>query len=303
MKPRFNLLQLTSLVFTFFLVMAVSCTKENSGDDTAEQEEIQASTVTAESDAEAEVIYSEVFDDAMGANNDVGMADVGIAGRTSEGSPDLRPMGCFTVTVTTPPNTFPARVVIDFGTSPCLGLDGHTRMGKIIITYTARLVTAGAVAEATFENFYFDSTKVQGTHRTTNTSNGTLDRSFKIEVINGKLTHYNGNFIEWNTVKTIAQIEGLATPFMPLDDILKITGSSRGKAKRGNLLVAWESNVVEPLIKKFRCRWINRGRIRSVRANMASNSPWIALLDFGNGACDNQATLTINGVPHQITLR
>lgn len=304
MKPRFNLPQLVSVIFLSFLVIAVSCTRENSGDDSAEQEEVQASTITAESDAEAEIIYNEVFDDIMGANNDVGMGDIGIVGRYSDNGADMRPMSCYTVTMTHPTASFfPARVVIDFGTTPCLGPDGHTRKGKIIITYSARLTAPGATTETTFENFVFDSTKVQGTHKITNTSNANQDRSFKVEVINGKLTHHNGNFIEWNSTKTITQIEGFATPVFPLDDVLKMTGSSRGRAQRGNILVAWESNVVEPLIKRYRCRWINKGRIRSVRANMAANSPWIAILDFGNGVCDNQATLTINGVPRQITLR
>jgi hypothetical protein len=144
---------------------------------------------------------------------------------------------------------------------------------------------------------------VQGVYKITNTGTSNTDRSFKNEVINGKLTRYNGNFIEWNSTRLVQQIEGTATPFMPLDDVLKITGHARGRAQRGNLLVAWESSVVEPLMKRFRCRWINKGRIRSIRANMSTSSPWVAVLDFGSGQCDNQATLTINGVPHQITLR
>jgi hypothetical protein len=310
MKPRFNLAQLATIVFISFLSISVSCTRESSDDDTEEQEQVEASTVTAESDAEAEIIYNEVLDDVMGANSDVGIADIGIRGRVAQGSdpgidPSFRPNACYTVTMITPtPNPFPRKVIIDFGTSPCMGPDGHTRKGKIIVTYSARIwITPGAVAEATFENFYFDSTKVEGVHRTTNTSTSNLDRSFKSEVVNGKLTRYNGNFIEWNSVRIFQQIEGAATVNLPFDDILKITGTARGRAQRGNLLVAWESTIVEPLMKRFNCRWINKGRIRSVRGNMSTNSPWVAILDFGNGPCDNLATLTINGVTHQITLR
>jgi hypothetical protein len=154
MKPRFNLAQLASIVSISVLCFSVSCTRENSGDDTSEQEQIQASTVTAESDAEAEVIYNEVFDDVLGVNNDVGMADIGIAGRTADGDISARPNACYTVTVIhLTAAFFPARVIIDFGTSPCMGPDGHTRMGKIIATYSARLTTPGATAETTFENF------------------------------------------------------------------------------------------------------------------------------------------------------
>ncbi|MBL7707699.1 MAG: hypothetical protein JNJ86_01440, partial [Chitinophagaceae bacterium] len=92
-------------------------------------------------------------------------------------------------------------------------------------------------------------------------------------------------------------------PNIPLDDIFKIEGSASGQAQRGNLVVTWESNVIEPLIKRFVCRWIVKGTIKTVRRNANANSPWVAILNFGNGNCDNQAVITINGVSHQITLR
>jgi hypothetical protein len=108
--------------------------------------------------------------------------------------------------------------------------------------------------------------------------------------------------VQWNSHKVINQIEGLATPNVPLDDIFRIEGSSRGQVKRGNLLVGWETHIIEPLIKRFNCRWIVKGRIRTVRLNAAANTPWIGILDFGTGDCDNKATLTINGRTIQITL-
>ena len=92
-------------------------------------------------------------------------------------------------------------------------------------------------------------------------------------------------------------------PDFPRDDVFKIEGHSHGRARRGNLLVAWESAIVQPLIKRFLCRWIVSGRVRTVRLNSTTNTPWVAVLDFGNGHCDSQATITINGVTHQITLR
>jgi len=96
-------------------------------------------------------------------------------------------------------------------------------------------------------------------------------------------------------------MEGFVTN-TPLDDIFRIEGNARGKVKRGNLLVLWESNITEPLVKRFNCRWIIKGRVRTVRANTATTGPWVAVMDFGTGNCDNQATITINGVVHQITL-
>ncbi len=309
MKSRITLSQLVTTLSIFFLIFIVSCTKESSKNGTDAQEQ-EVSAVSSESDAEAETIFNKTFDDVMGVNDDVGMAGTGIFGRANmSGSGETaRPMACFTVTVTHPTTgLFPARVVIDFGTVPCLGVDGHYRSGKIIIEYTNRLIIPGAIAATTFDNFYFDSIKVEGTHKITNQSSPIntqpLTRQFKVQVIDAKLTKPSGNFIEWNSTKVITQIEGLLTPDRPLDDVFKIEGSSRGKAKRGNLVVTWQSNVVEPLIKRFNCRWIVKGTVRTVRANTTTNDQWVAILNFGNGTCDNRASITINGVTHEITLR
>ncbi|HWR33429.1 MAG TPA: hypothetical protein VN451_07890 [Chitinophagaceae bacterium] len=302
MKYRSFPFQLVTLYFFFGLLMIVSCTRENSLTNTDAQEE-QVSSVSGESSAEAENIFSETFDDVMGVNNEVGIAGSGVFyGRPDTLNPTAR---CFTVTITHPNNSpFPAHVVIDFGTSGCMGPDGHIRKGKIISDYTNRLIYPGAMATTTFDGYYIDSIHVEGVHKISNISSGTASKVFKVEVINGKLTKPSGNFIEWNSLNTITQVEGLTTPGDPRDDIFKITGSAKGFVKRGNLLVRWESTITEPLIRRFTCRWIVKGRIRTMRLNLPNpnNSPWVAVLDFGNGGCDNQATITINGITHQITL-
>lgn len=303
MKFRFGQIQLSAILVALSLFTFISCQKEHSQNGTNDQQQEEASTVSSESDAQAEDIFSRVFDDAMGANDEVGIGGSGVFyGRGDTLTPVPR---CFTVTIEHPNGTpFPVRITIDFGSTGCTGPDGHVRRGKVITEYTARLIVPGAIAVTTFDGFYFDDIKVEGTHKITNISSANttpLTRKFKVEVIDGKLTKLNGNYIKWNSTKFITQVEGLATP-TPLDDIFKIEGSAHGQALRGNLLVAWESTITEPLIKRFTCRWIVKGRIRTVRVNTNTNSQWVAILDFGSGICDNQATLTINGVTHQITL-
>lgn len=296
MKINFRLNGLPTLVLLFSLLFVVSCQKENSQDSAEELEQQEASIVSSESDAEAEIVFNEVFDETMGVNNEVGMEGVGSLDRVSP---------CYTVTVTrlNPPDLFPVKVVIDFGPTPCRGLDGHYRRGKIITVYTGRLLNPGALATTTFDGFYVDTIKVEGTHKIQNTSPSNLIRQFTVDVINAKLTKPSGNFVEWNNHKVITQLEGLNTPFVPLDDIFKIEGSASGRVQRGRLLVAWESNIIEPLFKRFNCRWIVKGKIRTVRRNTNAAGPWVAVLDFGTGNCDNLAVVTINGVSRQITLR
>jgi hypothetical protein len=209
---------------------------------------------------------------------------------------------CFTTTITHPNNTlFPAIVILDFGTTGCPGPDGRVRRGKIITEYTNRLIYPTAMATTTFDGFYVDNVHVEGTHKIINTSTGTSNRQFTVEVRDAKLTKPNGDYIKWKSDRVITQIEGFITPDFH-DDIFSITGTAEGLVKRGNLLVGWTSSVTEPLIKRLTCRWIVKGRIRTVRLNTDPNNPWVAVLDFGNGICDNLAIVTINGVPHQITL-
>lgn len=301
----------TSLYIALLLsLLFAACTKEKSGSGSNNNDAIeeQVSQINAESDAEAEIVFNGIFDDVMGASDDVGMAGTGWYGRYASGSLiNERVQACYTVTITSlsPPTLFPVRIVIDFGTG-CQGRDGRTRKGKIVTEYSARLIVPGATAVTSFEDYYVDSIKVEGTLKITNTSSPVntqpLTRSFKKEVINAKLSKPNGNYIEWNSTKTITQLEGLVTPNLPADDVFKIEGSSQGRAKRGNLLVAWQSTVEEPLIKKFLCRWIVKGKIKTTRANSTTNNQWIAVLDFGDGTCDRKATLTVNGRTIEITL-
>lgn len=307
MKLKSSLTRIFTATLFVSALFFTSCNKEISGDGLTPQEEEQASLASSEAEYESDVVFNDVFDNVMGVDDNVGMAGVGIFARVNSGDGNAisargDSLRCFTVTKThlNAPNFFPVQIVIDFGTG-CTGPNGVTRSGKIITTYTNRLVVPGAKATTTFDNYKVNGVKVEGTHIITNMSTAN-ERIFKIEVIGAKLTKPNGNWSEWNSTRTIKQLEGLGTPNFPLDDIYKITGSANGKVKRGDLLFAWRSEITEPLIKKFTCRWIVKGIFKVIRLNLASTSPWVATLNYGNGSCDNQAILTINGVSHQITL-
>jgi hypothetical protein len=308
MKQRFNLIQLITLVFLLSLFVILSCKKENSQNGSPSQQEEQASLVSSQSDGEAEMIFNNVFDDAMGVSDQVGMSGTGVFGRGTGRPGDINGVtACFTVTVTATPQTiFPVQVLIDFGTVGCTGADGHARKGKITIEYTNRLITPGAIASATFDGYYVDSIQVEGTYKITNASSPVttlpLSRQFIVDVIDAKLSKPNGNYTQWNSHKTITQTDGLATPVYPRDDIFEMEGSSRGQVKSGALLVAWDANITDPLVKRFNCSWIVKGTVKTVRANNSANNAWVAVLDFGSGDCDRKAIITINGVSHEIIL-
>lgn len=284
-------------------LLIAGCKKESS-DTLSTQEEDQVAQFSAESEVESQFAFNDVFDNVMGVDNELGIGGVGIFGRVAGDSrtqkTDSIP-SCVKVTIVPlQPFVFPKTVTIDFGTG-CLS-HGHLRSGKITTVYTGPLREAGKSATTTFDNFTIDSFAVQGTHRITNTTApASLQRQFKMEVINAKISKPHDNYEEWNATRLHTQIEGNAT-LLPGDDIFSITGNSTGKTKRGSLLVSWSSEIQEPLIKRFTCRWFSKGSVKTVRNGLPANTPWVGILDFGNGTCDNKATLTINGVVHQITL-
>ena len=164
MKLIYNPARIVTLLLFSTLIVFNSCEKEISGNTADEELATRASSVA---DAESEVIFNEVFDNVMGVSNDVGMAGVGVFGQMSVGSIGdvARIDACPLVTKThlSTQNTFPITIVMDFGTG-CTGRDGRTRSGKIITTYTNRLIYPGAKATTTFKDYKVDSFVVEGTH-------------------------------------------------------------------------------------------------------------------------------------------
>lgn len=295
-----------SLLTAFILSTSLfifSCKKEKSGNNNPTDRE-QATLVASEANVAAETVFNDVFDNVIGVNNDVGIEGTGVFGRymNSGSSASERPNGCFTVAITAlnAPNKFPLQIVIDFGAG-CEGKDGRVRKGKIISTYTGRLITTGSSATTTFDGYYVNDLKVEGTHIITNTSSSN-NRQFTIDIEDAKLSDASGNYISWENHKTITQTEGLATPVLAADDIFTIEGNSEGQVKKSDILAIWTSEITEPLIKKFLCWWIVQGKVKTVLGAANANDQWVAELDFGPGTCDRDAVITINGATHEISL-
>ncbi len=306
MKFLLNVPRLLTCIMVTVLLMVVSCQKEGSNTSQAENE--QFAEASSEADAEAETTFDDVFDNVMGVNAQVGIGGTGVFGQANRlpgeeiisgtNDPDSVINPCFKVTITSiNTSLFPLRVVVDFGTG-CLGRDGRMRKGKIITVYTGRLVNPGSVAETVFDGYYLNDVHVEGTHRVENksTSNNWV---FEVKVSNAKLSKPNGNYSQWNSTKTITQIEGNLTSNIALDDIFSIKGEANGSVKRDAIFFQWGARSVadNPIIKRFNCRWLVKGKIAMRRSNSD-----VAILDYGSGTCDAKATITINGVVREISL-
>lgn len=301
MKTAFLTRTLVTVLVTGLVFSACKKQDDNSGTTAGKEEFASAS---AESDAAAEVVFDDVFNNVMGVSSEVAIGGTGVFGRVdvSSGASGNRVEGvdstaCYIVTTSqlSASTRFPLQITIDFG-SGCTGRDGRTRKGKIIVVYTGNLFFSGNSATTTFDGYYLDNIKVEGAHKLTNT--GTPDKkSYTTQVINAKLSGSNGNYIQWNSEKTITQIEGGTTPLIAIDDAYNITGQAGGSASLGNKYFQWSTAITAPLTKRFTCRWISKGLLSLKKGNDA-----VAVLDYGSGSCDNKASFTVNGVVHEITL-
>lgn len=294
------------LKFSFFLaiIFLASCKKED--ENITPQQKQEFAMATSQADAEAEGVFDDLFDNTLGVSDEVGIGGTGVFGTLKPSSNNgteaisqvnrVDSNACFIVTTTQIGGTrFPLQVTLDFGAG-CLGRDGRTRKGKIIINYTGRLLVPGNSASVSFDGYSVNDIQVSGSYKITNTGT-TAARSFTIEVSKAKLTKPNGNYTEWNSTRTITQVAGELTPVIALDDVFSVRGEANGTVKRGDKLYQWSTRITESLVKRFNCPRIVRGTIELRKGNTT-----IVVLDYGSGVCDDKATYTVDGAVYEITL-
>ena len=92
----------------------------------------------------------------------------------------------------------------------------------------------------------------------------------------------------------VTQTAGVGTLTL-LDDIFSITGNHSVTNSAGRTR---DCTVLEALQKKTACSNIDKGKLKVQGPNH------FALIDFGDGTCDNLATISIDGrAPRTIILR
>ncbi len=198
---------------------------------------------------------------------------------------------CATVTIT-PTSGFPKTIVIDFGTS-CTH-NGITRSGKINIVLTDSVRRPGSQATMTFTNYFVNLYKVEGTYTWTNTSTANT-RSWTRVTTGGKITAPDARFWMHEGSRTVTQTAGVGTP-TPIDDVFSVFPGTHTVTNSTN--ISRTCTILEALQRKVACANIDKGKIKVQGPNH------YATIDFGDGTCDNLASLSIDGrTPRTIILR
>jgi hypothetical protein len=200
---------------------------------------------------------------------------------------------CGSVTIDTTSAT--RAVVINFGTSNCLCVDGRYRRGKINASWTGKYRDQGTMVTITYDNYFVNDNQIKGTHKTTNMGlNNASHLVYKIEVDGSIVKASNGGTITWKSTREREWVAGSGTPLNILDDTYSITGSASGTIASGD---AYTISITQALVRKMSCNWFESGKIEVTPAGRLTRT-----LDYGSTGCDNKATVTIGSSTFNVTL-
>ncbi|MBU3822588.1 hypothetical protein KO566_10980 [Flavobacteriaceae bacterium XHP0103] len=140
--------------------------------------------------------------------------------------------------------TFPKTITIDYQ-SGVLCKDGITRKGKIIVVSTDWYGKKDSEHTATFENYYHNEFKVQGTHYVKNLGKNQDDNlEYSVTIENGKITNATGATINYTEQSTRTWVAGSDTPLNIWDDEYLLDGTQAGVSSKG---IEYALTVVDPL--------------------------------------------------------
>ncbi|OFY65847.1 MAG: hypothetical protein A2V64_03090 [Bacteroidetes bacterium RBG_13_43_22] len=273
------------IITALAIILFSSCKKDTVLD--------QTSVDLADDDAVSDAIFEDVF-------NTVDYADIILDGfqkgeSSKSGAFVVLADSCPEVTITHPSDAvWPKTITVDYGTG-CTGFFENTRAGKIIIVVSGPRRETGSKRTITFDNYYINGIKVEGTHELENKGfNTNQNLLISATLTGGKVTLPDGKTIQRSFEHVREWTAGLLSK-NPWDDECLITGTAAGVNING---VAYTKTILTALHWKRVCRFVVSGVIEIETAG-----PEPFKIDFGTGDCDAVATVTRGDDSREITLR
>jgi hypothetical protein len=279
MKTRFYL-----MIGSIVILSLVSCQKDKSAVE-------QASINIADDDAVSDAVFEDVFSTADNAEIILDQ----FAKKGDSKSMVVLTDSCPTITITHPETgIWPKIVTVDFGAG-CSGFYDNTRSGRIIIEITGPRLEAGTKRTVTFEDYYFNGIRVEGTKVIENTGyNENENLVCSVTLRGGKLTLPDGKTIERSFEHQREWIAGFLTLNI-WDDECLITGTASGTTLEG---VGYTNTITTALDWKRVCFFIVSGVVKIER----EGKPEVGI-NYGTGECDAKAVVTKDGESKEIILR
>ncbi len=260
-----NIFKISTILFAIVLISSVSCKKV---DDPDAQSAEDNATLTAQT--------TDIFSVCnLTAGNDNSKALLAI--------PD-----CFTINPV--PND--TAIVLELKFDNCKYKE-ITRSGTVIVSYTRTSSdNPGRITmSVSFDNYTADDVQIEGT---ITSIIGAVNKtpSFTVKSTDMVLTYSDGRTIKGSSSQTFTMVEGFATLAEPADNVIEVSGSSSGTNRAGNIFSA-QSNKVRFI---WGCQYPVSG------TSTVTSDKGETIVDFGDGECDNEASITKNGVTVTIQL-
>ena len=181
------------------------------------------------------------------------------------------------------------------GTTSCK-FRGHDLLGQIILTRTIGTTFPKSMT-ISYNNFSINGNKLEGTTTWLREMIGTgvdLHPKTTLTMTDMKLTTSLGVYTR-NGSKTREMTAGFLTRTSPTDDIFSTYGTFTTTHPNGTVITSLIETTT-PLVHKTACSLITIPMPFPVsgKLKLSKNSHY-SIIDYGNGDCDNLATLSIDG--------
>jgi hypothetical protein len=190
---------------------------------------------------------------------------------------------------------------IEFISTGCTLNNGNILKGKIIISFVFQPNATSHTITYTFENFYHNLIKYDGTKTFTRTLTlGSNAHPIVVMTMQMSITLVDGRVINRVGTRTREIVEGYNTPLNWHDNVYQITGNWTTTFPNTTIQ---NSTITSPLLVKMSCASITQPLPLLTQGIITfERNTHTATLDYGNGTCDNQAVFTINGISYPITI-
>lgn len=274
----------------FFLLIGIgfsSCNKEEDGiDENLSTTELSDAYETTDIDDVSENIndivesaYFELASNSFSKSTD---------SKTQENNRFMS--DCVTITkVITAQNI---EVTLDYGDG-CTTKKEDVLSGKIQMFIVPDILAKSVTIDYSFENFYFNSKKIEGTVNKVRIKSNENDHPQAIINRDFKIIWEDGSYAQVQGERTREWIEG-SENLIWSDNVFSITGKMTITKRNGDIRT---STIIEPLIKNMACKFLVSG-VLQIEKNDKLRS-----IDYGDGECDDLAMLTSNGKEYEFHIR
>lgn len=215
---------------------------------------------------------------------------------------------CATITHDTALN----KITVDFGSVNCLCNDSRYRRGKIFISYSNSVKPepytywdslTSITITTTPDNSYFVGNDANNMHQvigsktvTNNGHNSSTGHMTWSVAVNGQIIKANNQgTISWTSNRVREWLTGEGTPTW-LDDSYGVTGSANGTSANGT---PFSVIITSQLVRKISCiRWFVSGTFEFKPGNKPTR--YVDFAPPSNGACDDEAWVTINSTVYKV---